>query len=94
MLKGQSVNEPCEYLFVAIDDFSRELYVDIFPDKTQYSAASFLIGTVIAQCPYQIDCAYADNGTEFKETSDHTFVTACKATRYRSEIYPHQSLAN
>jgi len=34
-LKGQSVNEPREYLFVAIDDFSRELYADILPDKTQ-----------------------------------------------------------
>jgi len=65
-LKARSVNEPCEYLFVAIDDFSRELYVDIFPDKTQYSAASFLIGTVIAQYPYQVDCTYSDNGTEFK----------------------------
>ncbi|HRB20504.1 MAG TPA: hypothetical protein PLB54_02165 [Nitrosomonas sp.] len=33
---------------MAIDDFSRELYADIFPDKTQHSAACFLIGTVIA----------------------------------------------
>ena len=33
LLKGQSTNEPREYLFVAIDDFSRELYADIFPEK-------------------------------------------------------------
>ncbi|MCC8997829.1 MAG: integrase core domain-containing protein [Nitrosomonas sp.] len=50
----------------------------IFPDKTQHSAACFLIGTVIAQCPYQIDRAYSDNGTEFKGTSDHAFITACR----------------
>ena len=78
LLKGQSANEPREYLFVAIDDFSRELYADIFPDKTQHSAASFLIGTVIAQCPYQIDCAYSDNGTEYKGTDDHAFGKACR----------------
>ncbi|WP_350150107.1 integrase core domain-containing protein [Nitrosomonas sp.] len=78
MLKGQSANEPREYLFVAINDFSRELYADIFPDKTQHSAASFLIGVVIAQCPYQIDCAYSDNGTEFKGTDSHAFGKACR----------------
>ena len=77
LLKGQSANEPREYLFVAINDFSRELYADIFPDKTQYSAACFLIATV-AQCPYQIDCTYSDNGTEFKGTDDHAFVKACR----------------
>jgi hypothetical protein len=35
LLKGQSPTQPREYLFVAIDDFSRELYADIMPDKTQ-----------------------------------------------------------
>lgn len=78
LLKGQSANEPREYLFVAIDDFSRELYAEIFPDKTQHSAASFLMATVIAQCPYQIDYAYSDNGKEYKGTDDHAFVKACK----------------
>ncbi|QOJ20130.1 MAG: transposase family protein [Gammaproteobacteria bacterium] len=73
LLKGQSANKPREYLFVAIDDFSGEF----FPDKTQYSAACFLIATV-AQCPYQIDCTYSDNGTEFKGTDDHAFVKACR----------------
>ncbi|MCC8996173.1 MAG: integrase core domain-containing protein [Nitrosomonas sp.] len=28
------------------------------------------------QYPYHIDCIYSDNGTEFKETSNHAFVTA------------------
>lgn len=78
LLKGQSANEPRGYLFVAIDDFSRELYADIFPDKTQHSAASFLMATVIAQCPYQIDYAYSDNGKEYKGTDDHAFVKTCR----------------
>ena len=77
LLKGQSANEPREYLFVAIDDFSRELYAEILPDKTQHSAACFVIDTVIAQCPYQIDYAYSDHGKEFKGTVDHAFVKAC-----------------
>ncbi|SDY29568.1 DDE-type integrase/transposase/recombinase [Nitrosomonas sp. Nm33] len=60
LLKGQSPTQPREYLFVAVDDFSRELYAAILPDKTQK--------TVIAQCPCQIDYAYSDNGKEYKGT--------------------------
>jgi len=44
LLKGESPFAKPEHLFVAfvaIDDFSRELYVAILPDKTQYSAANF-----------------------------------------------------
>lgn len=77
LLKGQSANEPREYLFVAIDGFSRELYAEILPDKTQDSAAHFLTETVIAQCPYQIDYAYSDNGKEYKGTGQHAFVQTC-----------------
>ena len=77
LLKGQKSTEPREYLFVAIDDFSRELYAEIMPDKTQDSAAAFLVDNVIAQCPYQIDYAYSDNGKEYKGTEHHSFVHAC-----------------
>jgi len=45
---------------VAIDDFSRELYADILPDKAQHSAACFLASTV-AQCPYQIGYVFSPN---------------------------------
>jgi len=41
-LKGEDSTRPREYLFVAIDDFSRELYAGIYPDKTQYSSTAFL----------------------------------------------------
>ena len=77
LLKGQKSTEPREYLFIAIDDYSRELYADILPDKTQDSAAAFLVNNVIAQCPYQIDYAYSDNGKEYKGTVHHSFVHAC-----------------
>ncbi len=38
LLKRETPFSKPEYLFVAIDDFSRELYAAILPDKTQYSA--------------------------------------------------------
>lgn len=66
LLKGQSPTQPREYLFVAIDDFSRELYADILPDlcprgyKTQGSAAQFLVNNALAQCPYQVGYVYRD----------------------------------
>jgi transposase InsO family protein len=78
LLNGQSPTQPREYLFVAIDDFSRELYAAILPDKTQNSAACFLTETVIAQCPYHIDYAYSDNGKKYKGTDSHAFVNTCK----------------
>ena len=73
LLKGETKDKPREYLFVAIDDFSRELYAGIFPDKTQMSAADFL-QQVLEECPYTLECAYSDNGTEYKGTSEHAFV--------------------
>jgi transposase-like protein len=42
LLTGESPKKNHEYLFVAVDDFSRELYAAILPDKTQYSAGKFL----------------------------------------------------
>jgi len=77
LLKGQQSTDARESLFVAIDDFSRELYAAILPDKTQDSAAHFLIDTVIAQCPYTVECVYSDNGKEYKGTDSHAFVSAC-----------------
>jgi len=88
LLKGQFASEPREYLFVAIDDFPWScLYAEIFPDKTQHSAACFLLSTA-AQCPYQIDYAYSDNGKELKEL---TLMLSSKLAgiRYRAEVCPH-----
>lgn len=51
ILTGETPHATHEYLFVGIDDFSRELYVAILPDKTQYSSEKFLT-QVLAECPY------------------------------------------
>ena len=77
LLKGQVATDRREYLFVAIDDFSRELYAAILPDKTADSAAKFLREEVINPCPYLIECVYSDNGTEYKGTVHHAFAVAC-----------------
>ena len=68
-LQGQSTKtERREYLFVAIDDYSRELYSAILPDKTQLSAKGFL-KQVIEECPYSIEDYLTDNGKEYKGLS-------------------------
>ena len=74
-IKGEKARE---YLFIGIDDFSRELYADIFPDKSQFASTSFL-HRLKDECPYTIEVIYSDNGTEYKGTSDHEFVKVCKA---------------
>lgn len=86
LLKGQTTNSPREYLFVAIDDYSRELYAAILPDKTAFSAAQFLAEQVIEPCPYQIDVVYSDNGTEYKGTKDHEFVKVCYANNINQKF--------
>ncbi|MGN6866741.1 DDE-type integrase/transposase/recombinase, partial [Neisseria sp. P0020.S003] len=77
LLKGQKATDKRNYLFVAIDDFSRELYAAILPDKTADSAAKFLTKHLIDPCPYLIECVYSDNGTEYKGSANHAFGVAC-----------------
>ena len=78
LLEGQSVHEQREYLFVAIDDYSRELYAAILPDKTQFSASRFL-EQVSEECPYTIEQYYTDNGKEYRGNPDHhAFMLVCK----------------
>jgi transposase InsO family protein len=76
LLRGENQLRPREYLFVAIDDFSRELYAGIFPDKTQHSSALFL-KQVVDECPYTIEYSYSDNGKEYRGTAHHEFVKTC-----------------
>lgn len=77
LLKGESPFLKPEHLFVAIDDFSRELYAAILPDKTQYSAANFL-KQILEECPYTIETWYTDNGTEYKgNLKTHEFAKLC-----------------
>jgi transposase InsO family protein len=81
LLKGQKTTEQREYLFVAIDDFSRELYAAILPNKTQNSAMQFL-EQVVDECPYTIELYYTDNGKEYKgDPSHHAFMKKCAENR-------------
>lgn len=78
LLTGETPKETHEYLFVAIDDFSRELFAVILPDKTQYSGERFL-KQVIDECPYTIEQAYSDNGLEYRgNPENHAFMKLCR----------------
>ena len=76
MIKDDPDKSP-EYLFVAIDDYSRELYVRITEDKTQLSSALFL-DQVIQECPYTIEKILTDNGKEYKGSHQHAFMKLCE----------------
>lgn len=80
LLEGESPNNTREYLFIGIDDFSRELYAAILPDKTQYSAEAFLT-QVLVECPYTIEQIYSDNGLEYRGTRDHAFMKFCRENK-------------
>lgn len=78
LLKGESPKENHEYLFIGEDDFSRELYAAILPDKTQYSSEKFL-KQVLDECPYTIEQSYSDNGLEYRgNPKNHAFMKLCK----------------
>lgn len=78
MLEGEKLVEKPETLYIAIDDYSRELYAAILPDGTQYSATTFL-GQVLEECPYTIETWYTDNGTEYKGNPlKHEFMRLCE----------------
>ncbi|MDZ7611367.1 MAG: DDE-type integrase/transposase/recombinase [Candidatus Moranbacteria bacterium] len=80
LLKGESPKENHQYLFVGIDDFSRELFVAIMPDKTQYSAEKFL-EQVLEECPYTIEQIYTDNGLEYRGNEHHAFANLCRENK-------------
>ena len=77
LLKGESPHNRYQYLFVGIDDFSRELYAAIMPDKTQHSAKKFM-EQVLDECPYTIEQVYTDNGLEYKGDKQHAFGKLCQ----------------
>jgi transposase InsO family protein len=77
LLRGEAAVQPREYLFVAIDDHSRMLFADIFPDKTAYSAAIFL-EEARRSFPFPVTGIYSDNGSEYKGRPDHPVVALCR----------------
>lgn len=81
LLTGESTTENHEYLFVGLDDFSRELYASIQPDKTQYASERFL-RQVLDECPYTIEQIYSDNGLEYRGNKEnHAFMKLCQSNK-------------
>ena len=76
LLWGEAIRDKREHLHIAIDDYSRHLIADIFPDKGQYSSAIHL-QEVIETAPYPIENTYSDNGSCYKGRIDHAFVAKC-----------------
>jgi transposase InsO family protein len=76
LLWGEAIRDKREHLHVAIDDFSRFLVADIFPDKGQYSSAMHL-EEVIETAPFEMETAYSDNGSCYRGRKDHAFVEKC-----------------
>lgn len=65
LIPGEALVTPREYLYVFIDDCSRTLFADIFPDQTSYSAA-IALDEALRMLPFEVECMYSDNGKEFK----------------------------
>ncbi len=66
-----------EVLYVAIDDYSRQLFADIFPRRDAETSALFL-EMVMHLAAYPIEEVYSDNGSEFKGNhKKHDFVWLC-----------------
>lgn len=65
-----------EVLFVAIDDCTRWLVADIYPDKTMWSSSTFL-EMLLVRLPFVMEKHYSDNGGEYRGSHDHAFVAAC-----------------
>lgn len=77
LLLGEAIVQPREYLFVAIDDYSRQLFADIFPDKTSYSAAIFL-EEAVRYFAFPVQGIYSDNGSEYKGKPGHPVHDFCR----------------
>jgi len=95
MLEGEKHVDKPETLYVAIDDFSRELYAAILPDSTQYASATFL-AQVLEECPYTIETWYTDNGTEYKgNPRKHKFMRLCQENGIKQSFTrPHTPRTN
>lgn len=64
-LTNETVKDPKEYLFVAVDDCSRWVYAAVMNDKSDESAAEFL-DEVLTVTPVPIQAVMTDNGKEYR----------------------------
>jgi len=85
-LLGEQGMRTREYLFVGIDDYSRELYAAILPDASQHSSSAFL-RQVLEECPYTLERLLTDNGKEYKGNQKlHLFMQTCDQAGIRQKF--------
>ncbi|MGH7929697.1 MAG: integrase core domain-containing protein [Candidatus Binatia bacterium] len=93
-ITGEGDEMPPEWLYVAIDDFSRLLVADILPSKMSYSSAIHLTET-IETMPFPIQVVYSDNGSEYRGKDTHAFVRTCKESEIKQQFTkPHHPYTN
>ncbi|AJI54775.1 hypothetical protein LA56_1015 [Francisella philomiragia] len=80
-----------EYLFIAIDSFSKEIYFDIYGSTSYIHVASF-IENLIAECPYSIDHISIDNTLAIKGLSKLSKL--CKKLGIKYELVPMYQFIN
>lgn len=94
LLRGEAILDKREHLHVAIDDYSRFLVADIFPDKGQLSS-SIHLQEVIVTTPFNLEGTYSDNGSAYRGRQDHAFVARClKCNINQSFTRPHHPQTN
>lgn len=71
-----------EFVYVAVDDFTRLSYVDILPDERSESASTFLTRAVawFAQHNVKVERVMTDNGSAFLA---HQFAKTCQTLNVR-----------
>lgn len=80
-----------EYLFIAIDSFSKEMYFDIYGSTSYIYVASF-IENLIAECPYSIDHINIDNTLAIKGLSKLS--NFCKKVGIKYDLVPMDQFIN
>ena len=80
-------NKTAFYQFTAIDEYSRQRYLEGFPDNSSYSAAVFVIHA-IKFFKFKIECIQTDNGSEFTKhyVSENPTMTAFQKVLFNNGI--------
>ena len=102
---GQRIQVDCKYVplectkamgegvrlfqFTAIDEYSRQRYLEAFEDNSSYSAAIF-IEHAIAFFKYPIECVQTDNGQEFTKYFGHDKRRELSPTMFQKVLYAHR----
>ena len=77
------------YQFTAIDEYSRQRYLEAFPDNSSYSAAIFM-EHALAFFKYPVECVQTDNGQEFTKYFGHDNRRELYPTMFQKVLYTHK----